>query len=201
MSYLVLSNVLVGSATSDSFPQVVANMANLRKVFSKIYDKNVQKIYRFIFLKVNSKDIAKDLTSQTFLQGWEAFEKTKKQKNKRTIENPSAFLYQVARNLVIDFYRKEGRRDVISTDAYDIDLPDPKNNPEVVEAELILNSQMRRVRKALSELEGDYQDVIIWYYLDGLTFSEIGQILDKSEGAVRVQTHRALKKLREELEE
>jgi len=177
-------------------------MANLRKTFSKIYDENVRKIYRFVFLKVNSEEMAQDITSQTFLQGWEAFKKSKVQNpksRKGEIRNPSAFLYKVARNLVIDFYRREGRRDVISTDAYDIDLPDPKNNPEVVEAELTLNSQMRRVRKALSGLEGDYQDVIIWRYLDGLAFSEIGQILDKSEGAVRVNLHRALKKLRKEL--
>ncbi|PIU15604.1 RNA polymerase subunit sigma-70, partial [bacterium (Candidatus Gribaldobacteria) CG08_land_8_20_14_0_20_39_15] len=72
-------------------------MANLRKKFSKIYDQYINKIYRFIFLKVNSQEIAQDLTSETFLRGWESF----KEKNEE-IENIQAFLYRIARNLVTD---------------------------------------------------------------------------------------------------
>ena len=48
-------------------------MKNLRKIFSKIYDRYIDKIYRFIFFKVNSQEIAQDLTSETFLKTWESF--------------------------------------------------------------------------------------------------------------------------------
>ena len=81
-------------------------MANKRKEFGKIYDKYIDKIYRFIFLKVSSEDVTKDLCSETFLRGWEAFQDEKK------IDNIQAFLYQIARNLVIDHYREKGRAQV-----------------------------------------------------------------------------------------
>ncbi len=62
-------------------------MADLRKIFSKIYDQYINKIYRFVFLKVSSQEIAEDLTSETFLKTWESF------KNGTRIENPQAFLF------------------------------------------------------------------------------------------------------------
>jgi RNA polymerase sigma-70 factor (ECF subfamily) len=86
-------------------------MANPRKEFSKLYDKYIAKIYRFIYLKVNSEEIAQDLCSETFLKGWQAF---KNSQNK--IENPSAFLYRIARNLVTDYYREKGRTQVVSAE-------------------------------------------------------------------------------------
>lgn len=176
-------------------------MSNLRKVFSKIYDENVRKIYRFIFLKVSSKDIAKDLTSQTFLRGWEAFKQrqnpgARSQKSKvEKIRNPSAFLYQVARNLVIDYYRTKGRVEIISAEY--VTVADPSPNPE---EGAVLESDFNEVKRALAGLKDNYQNVIIWYYLDGFSISKIAKISDKNEGAIRVMIHRALKKLREELE-
>ena len=163
-------------------------MENLRKIFSKIYDRYIDKIYRFIFLKVNSQEIAQDLTSETFLRGWESF------KNGNKIENPQAFLYKIARNLVTDHYREKGRAQVVSAEF--IPIVDPRQN---LEEKSLLNSDIDNVKMALASLPEEYQDVIIWHYLDGLAFSEIGQILHKSENAVRVQTHRALEKLRKKL--
>jgi len=163
-------------------------MENLRKIFSKIYDRYIDKIYRFIFLKVNSQEIAQDLTSETFLRGWESF------KNGNKIENPQAFLYKIARNLVTDHYREKGRAKVVSAEY--VPIVDPRQN---LEEKSLLNSDIDNVKMALASLPEEYQDVIIWHYLDGLAFSEIGQILHKSENAVRVQTHRALEKLRKKL--
>jgi len=163
-------------------------MENLRKIFSKIYDRYIDKIYRFIFLKVSSQEIAQDLTSETFLRGWESF------KNGNKIENPQAFLYKIARNLVTDHYREKGRAQVVSAEY--VPIVDPRQN---LEEKSLLNSDIDNVKMALASLPEEYQDVIIWHYLDGLAFSEIGQILHKSENAVRVQTHRALEKLRKKL--
>jgi len=97
-------------------------MKNLRKIFSKIYDRYIDKIYRFIFFKVNSQEIAQDLTSETFLKGWESF------KNGTKIENPQAYLYKTARNLVIDFYREKGKVQIVSAD--NPLIPDPAPNLE-----------------------------------------------------------------------
>ena len=160
-------------------------MANSRKEFSKIYDKYIEKIYRFIFLKVSSEEIAQDLSSETFLKGWESF-KTQK------IDNPQAFLYRIARNLVIDHYRQKGRTRFVSTE--NIPIIDPKK----LEEKIALTSDLEQVRAVLANLKEDYQNVIIWRYLDDLPMPEVAKMLDKSEENTRVLLHRALKALKNE---
>ena len=166
-------------------------MANLRKIFSKIYDQYVEKIYRFIFLKVSSQEIAEDLCSETFLRGWETF-----REDQNKIENPQAFLYQIARNLVIDHYREKGRTQIVSADY--VPIIDPKAD---IEEKTFLNSDLARIKAVLANLKGDYQEVIIWHYIDDVPIIEIAKILNKSEGTVRVLLHRALKALKKEIGE
>ena len=163
-------------------------MANLRKTFSKIYDRYIDRIYRFIFLKVSSQEIAQDLTSETFLRGWESF------KNGNKIENPQAFLYKIARNLVIDHYREKGKARIVSAEY--VKIPDPRTN---LEEKALLESDLDDIRIALANLKEDYQNVVVWRYLDDLPIPEIAKMLDKSEPAVRVELHRALKALRAKL--
>lgn len=162
-------------------------MANKRKEFSKIYDQYINKIYRFIFLKVSSQEITQDLCSETFLRGWEAFQEEK-------IENIQAFLYQIARNLVIDHYREKGRTKVVSPEL--IPIADPSPN---LEERAIFNSDLEQVKTALVNLKEDYQNAIIWYYLDDLPIQEVAKMLDKSEETARVTLHRALKALKNEI--
>ena len=161
-------------------------MANLRKIFSKIYDQYIDKIYRFIFLKVNSQEIAQDLCSETFLRGWQTF----KEKNEE-IENIQAFLYRIARNLVTDHYREKGKAKVISAEYWEV--TDPRQN---LEEKSLLKSDFDNIRMALASLKEDYQDVIIWHYLDDLPIPEVAKLLGRTESATRVLLHRALKALK-----
>jgi len=170
-------------------------MANLRKTFSKIYDQYIDKIYRFIFLKVNSQEIAQDLTSETFLRGWEAFKNQKpKTKNQKPIENIQAFLYRIARNLVTDYYREKGKAKVISAEYWEV--TDPRTN---LEEKFLLESDIDNIRMALASLKEEYQDVIIWHYLDDLSIREVAKMMGRTEEATRVLLHRALNSLREKL--
>lgn len=160
-------------------------MANPRKTFSKIYDKYINKIYRFIFLKVSSQEIAEDLCSEVFTRGWESLKKGQK------IENPQAFLYQIARNLVIDHYREKGRYKTVSADY--VEMADPRL---ALEEKAFLNSDVDNIKLALSDINENYREIIVWRYLDELSVPEIAKMLDKSETAVRVTLHRALKSLK-----
>jgi len=163
-------------------------MTDLRKNFSKIYDQYINKIYRFIFLKVSSKEIAQDLSSETFLRGWKSFKKGDK------IDNPQAFLYRIARNLVTDHYREKAKTQLISADY--VNIVDPRTNSE---EKAILSSDIDTVKIALADLKDDYQNLIIWRYLDGLSTAKIAKMTNKSKPAVRVQLHRALKSLKTKL--
>ena len=164
-------------------------MQNPKKLFNKTYNQHVEKIYRFIFLKVGSQEVAQDLTSEVFLKFWQ-----KLNSKNSEVENPKAFLYQIAKNLVIDHYREKNQARLVSVEKLTI------NDPNIdLEKDAYLTSEMREVQKALSNLKEDYQDVIIWYYLDELSISEIAEILQRSENAVRLMIHRALKILRKNL--
>ena len=161
--------------------------------FSQIYDKYIDKIYRFIFLKVNSKETAEDLSSEAFTRCWRKLQDN--QDNAIAIENPQAFLYQVARNLVVDHYREKGKAQFVSADFAPI--IDPRAD---IKEKVELSSDLSMVRTALAGLKEEYQEIVAWHYLDDLSVPEISRILDKPEGTVRVALHRALKSLKKELE-
>ena len=167
------------------------NINDQQKIFGEIYDKYIDRIYRFIFLKVNSQEKAQDLCSETFLRGWKVFKNSEKE-----IKSPQAFLYKIARNLVIDYYREKGRTQTISTD--DIPIIDPNVD---IEKKSLIDSDLDRVKVLLTDLKNDYQEVIIWHYIEDLSIKEIAEILNKSEGAVRVTLHRALNAIRKKIEE
>ena len=177
--------------SSDSvLPSDLSNMPqSLRKNFSKLYDQYIDKIYRFIFLKVNSQEIAEDLTSETFLRGWQTFQNREKE-----ISNPPAFLYQIARNLVVDFYREKSKVRTVPVEY--VKINDPRAN---LEEKQIVRSDMDTVKQAIGNLKEDYQNVVIYHYLDDLSVPEIAKIMQKPEGTVRVMIHRALKSLKAEL--
>ncbi len=168
-------------------------MFSPQKEFSKIYDQYIGKIYRFIFLKVNSQETAQDLTSETFTRAWSKFNDSQDPNPK--VQNWQAFLYQIARNLLADLYRENDKFQVVSASS----VADPPSSAIDLEEKAILGSDMEQVRAGLAKLGEEQQEVIIWRYLDGLSTKEIAEILDKPEGTIRVILHRALATLREKL--
>ena len=185
---------------------------NKQKEFEKIYDDNVDQIFRFAYLKVNSKDDAEDMTSRVFTRLWETIQR----EDFSELQNPRAFLYSVTRNMVIDYYRKHRPRQLeesegsnpysVPTKNYrsrhvpleDIVVEDRQMRADEIAA---IRSQMEEVREALSKLSDNYQNIIIWYYLDELTTSEIAELLEKPESSVRVLIHRAVSSLKKSMED
>jgi len=166
-------------------------MSQLSRVYSKIYEQYVDKIYRFVFLKVSSQEVAEDITSEVFTRGWQVY------RDKKQIDNVTAFLYQIARNLIVDHYRQKARVQFVSVE----NAPQIMNPGPNLEEAAATNSDFYMVKNALADLKEDYREVLVWYYLDELSIREIAKILDKSEEAVRVQVHRALNALRIKLPE
>ncbi len=164
-------------------------MAYPKKKFAKLYDKYVEKIYRFVFLKVSSQEEAQDLTSQVFTKGWKKFRKGEK------IDNPPAYLYQIARAEIANHHREKAKFQV--TNAVSDQIID--SNPGIEETQE-LQSELEILKKTLPQLKDDYQNVVIWRYLEGLSIKDIAEITERPEGTVRVMVHRALKELREKME-
>ncbi|MFH1657178.1 MAG: RNA polymerase sigma factor [bacterium] len=167
-------------------------MTNLQKDFSDIYDKYVRRIYRFVFLKINSQEIAEDLTSEVFLRGWKAFQKSRE--GGEEIKNLPAFLYQIARNVIVDFCRQNGNLKVVSAEHNEIIDSSPS-----LEEKAAVDSEMEEIRLVLSDIKDNYREVVTLRYIDDLSTAEIAEVLGKSEGSVRVTLHRALAAMRKKL--
>ena len=164
-------------------------------VFAEFYDAYVNKIYRFIYFKVATAEEAEDIAAETFLKIWQHLFENK------PIEHLNAFVYQVARNLVIDFYRKKAQQKLVLEENMDAEamaaIPDPKL---AVDKKMELASDVAELEDCLRQMKEEYREVIILKYFDQLNVGEIAKILGKSRGAVRVLAHRALKTLAELME-
>jgi RNA polymerase sigma-70 factor (ECF subfamily) len=167
-------------------------MDSLSKQFEAIYDQYIEKIYRFVYLKVNSQEVAQDITSKVFTKGWEALSNSK-----TDIRNPGAFLYQIARNAVVDHYREKGRVNMVSVD-FDKQIADPGTG---IYDKAVLAADVKIVKSAILKIKKDYQDIIIWHYLEDMPIDEIAKLVNKPSGTVRVALHRGLKELRGIIEE
>ena len=155
------------------------------EALGEIYSLYFKKIYRFIFYRVSHKEIAEDLAEEVFLK---AFTKIV------SIDENLAFegwLYQIARNLVIDYYRQNKLtaplEELENTLSYESNVVDLLN----------LQQQQKILLEILKELGAEQQIVIKLKFLEGLENNEIAELLHKNEGAIRVIQHRAIAKLQE----
>lgn len=164
--------------------------------FLELYDANVGKIYRYVFFRVGSEEQAQDLTSEVFLKCWQYISGQQSMPSAKQLRNPRAFFYQVARNLITDFYRQKNRSPISLEEIADKPIADKADSPSDLAS---VSLDMDSVKKALLKLNDDYREVIIWRYLDELDIKEIAEILDKREGAVRTLLSRALASLKEVL--
>lgn len=163
------------------------------EAFGELYDFYAPKIYRFIRLRVNSQETAQDLASEAFLKTWQYL-----QEQRKIRERFQALLYKIVRNLIIDFYRAKSVREILIEDNFEefSDIEDGETSDKIV----ILKDEIEEVKRAMLQIIPAYQDIVIWYYIDELSISEISEILDKNEGTIRVLIHRATKAIRRVME-
>ena len=155
--------------------------------FGQLYDHYMPKIYRYILFKVSSRQETEDLTHEVFVSAWE------KLGGYRSKGFPfSSWLYNIARNKVIDYYRT--KKSHLSLENLD---PDFFKVVGAVEKNIDVALDFSQVKTAMNQLSDDSQDVLIMKFVDDLSHREIAEAMDKSEGAVRLMQHRAIQNLKE----
>ena len=159
--------------------------------FAKAYDLYADKIYKFVFSKINSSDIAEEIVQDAFTRFWQFA-----RKDDSDIYNIKSLLYKIARNLIIDYYRAK-RPDEIPIDEpeFQAELSVTPDNDKSLDLEF----DLKQIESSLTQLPSVYQDVIIMKFVNDLSHREIAGILDKTESHIRVLIHRALQALREKL--
>lgn len=155
--------------------------------FGLLYDYYLPRIYRFVLIKVGHREVAEDITHLTFLKAWENIDRYSYRGY-----SFGSWLYRVARNTMMDHYRSKSPQiylDDIFTEP-ESDKPRPGENLDIkIESEKIL--------AVMIKLSGLEQDVIIMRFVEDMSTKEVSEAVGKSEGAVKLIQHRAMKKLKE----
>ena len=170
-----------------------------KEAFTQAYDAYLDSIYRFIYFKVGSQEVAEDISSQVFLKTWDYIQNN----NLRDYKTLKALLYKVARNTVIDHYRKESRKAESSLntalgDIKDVNIVDPGQD---ILSKISTKADYEIIVLRMRDLKDEYREAIVLRYINELNIKEIAEVLDKSRGNVRVLIYRALQALKELVED
>ncbi|MCR4284355.1 MAG: RNA polymerase sigma factor [Parcubacteria group bacterium] len=160
----------------------------MKKRFLTAYDDYAQNILRHIYFRVGNKELAEDLTQETFFKTWRYISEKDKE-----IANLKTFLYKVANNLIIDHYRQKNKITVaiddISEEFIATEAQQEKEIEKSFDKELIEASLLR--------LKDDQKQILVYRYIDDLSIPEISKLTGKTKENIRVIIHRGLKSLRE----
>lgn len=165
------------------------------KAFTVIYELYFSPIYRFIFFKVRNREEAEDLAQTVFLKVFKSLG------GFHFRDKPfSSWLYKIANNLIIDFFRKKKDLPMLEDlpEDWQIEFSDPALTP-IEEAEEKELSQL--ARQVISELKEPDRQVLIMKYIDGSSYRDIALALNKSEEAVRQISSRSIRVVKEKFKE
>lgn len=160
-------------------------MNNLEQQFLKAYDDHSDAIFRHCYFRVFDRELAKELTQDAFMKTWNYWQKGE------GIDNPRAFLYRVANNLVIDHARKkkEASLDKMMDEGFD-----PSDNAKEKLLNFVEGGDLIRY---LYRLEPKYRQALELRYVEDLDIREIASALGETENNISVRIHRGLEKIRE----
>ena len=154
------------------------------KHFPDFYRSNVQRIYRFLYFRVrNEKEIAQDLTQDVFLKAFAAFDSYDPEVSQ------SSWIFTIARNHLINYVQKQ--RPGVSLEEIEQTMWDKSSGIESESSRF----DTGRLLVALQQLPEDDRRLVEMKHLEGWSYDEIAKIQGKNVGALRVQSHRALKAL------
>lgn len=159
--------------------------------FGKFYDLYIDRIFRFIYFKVSDKELAQDFAADCFLKTWEYINSGKK------IDNLNALIYKVARNMVIDYYRKKSHELSVDYDTLDLqfEMELAERGGMDLSSQIDTKIEVEKILSKISKLKDEYREILLLKHIEQFSISEICEILDKKSGAVRVTLHRANKAL------
>ncbi|HEY6609304.1 MAG TPA: RNA polymerase sigma factor [Candidatus Limnocylindria bacterium] len=180
---------LADDGRDPDLADVIAAQAD-RAAFGVLYRRYLDRVYGYCFHLLGDHHDAEDVTERTFLAALAAL-----QGYRDTGATFRAWLFRIAHNQIANALRGRARHSTHHLDGAgeDASAIDP--------AGLVgMADDARRLRHALAGLSDDRRQVIILRFVDGLSAREIGDVLDRSEGAVRVLQHRALRELASLLE-
>ena len=174
----------------ESDSTLIARAKEEPEAFGALYQRYVDRIYSYICYRMGNDQDAEDLTARTFYRALDHF-------NSYDDRGApfSAWLYRIAHNLVANWHRDHSRRKMIALD--DLVLTAPREKGPAVKTETV--DREDQLLEAVHRLAPDRQQLIVLKHVEGMTNAEIGEVMDRTEGAIKSLYHRALVALREDL--
>jgi RNA polymerase sigma-70 factor, ECF subfamily len=158
------------------------------KEFAEVYSAEADAVFRFCLLRTSDRELALDFTQDTFMRFWNTLSSNKKINNHRT------FLFTIARNIVIDWYRKKKS---ISLDAILEGVGADKSNLSAVARENVeIEAEAEHLIRKIALLDEPYQNAVYLRCVEELKPREIAEIIGESANVVSVRISRGLGQLR-----
>ena len=155
--------------------------------FAVLYEKYFKAVYRYCYKRVGlNKSLAEDITSETFVKAIENFDKFD-YRGKPFV----AWLYQIAHNLIVDYFRSKKEQNV-SLDT--LAIP-PAEDKESLLSTLSKDELKRKIKDNLGKLPDEVRNLFTLKLTEDLTFKQIARTLDDTEGAVKMRYYRGIKLL------
>lgn len=163
-----------------------------RDAFGQLYERYVERIFNYVYYRTGNTHDAEDLTARVFQRAMNHI------KNYTDRGVPfSAWLYRIAHNLVANWHRDRSRKQEIPLDDMPI-LPSKGDHPE---KNLVRSQEQDSLLRMIRKLPGERQNLLILKFVENMSNAEIGEIMGRSEGAVKSLYHRTLLALRDQLED
>ncbi|MGC9469701.1 MAG: RNA polymerase sigma factor [Anaerolineae bacterium] len=163
------------------------------EAFGELYERYVSQIYNYHYRHTSSQVEAEDLTSRTFYRALRSL-----QGYRETGAPFQAWLFRIAHNLLVNWYRDHDKPETVSIDAEDwLTLASRATSPEAWMATRELQGALLEVIDALPE---DRKTLLILKFVEQMTNAEIGQVLGRTEGAIKALYHRTLISLRQAMQ-
>lgn len=192
-----IQNILIKKNQDKELFLKLKKSKNDTEAFIVAYDLYVDHIFRFIYFKLsNNKEETEDLTSAVFLKTWNYIQ----QNGLTDVKTLRALIYKIARTSIIDYYRKNAQVNISNIDDKNLRI-ELLDRSQSIDKQAATSYDFGIVEKKLLELKDEYREVIILRFINELSTKEIAQITGKSKSNIRVLIHRALKALRELMEE
>ena len=176
----------------ESEKELAARAQKDPQAFGELYEQNYARIFGYVLKRVANLEAAQDITSETFFKALDKLG----QFRWRNIPF-SAWLYRIAGNEVVNYYRRDGHQPLPLDECREpITLADPPAEILQAQEELKRHEEFLALHEKISRLPHKYQEVIALRFFEEKKLGEIADILGKREGTVKSLLSRGLEKLR-----
>lgn len=171
-----------------------------REAFGELYERHVADIYRYVYYRVGSVEDTEDLTARVFARALKHIHNY----NDRGLPF-MAWLYRIAHNVVANYHRDSHRHPSVPLDEMDLESGhiyaptqgESEDDAEATDLRIDSERERRRLIDAIRQLPEERQQLVVLKFVQQMQNIEIGQVMGRSEGAIKSLYHRTLAQLRE----